>query len=217
MNQTMITDDSHYGVFVDAFIRGRLGLSEETDRERLLRAAHQQELRLYRYKRKSLPRVSQVLGTLKGLQPTDLLDVGSGRGSFLWPFLEGFPEVPVTSVERDPIRIRDLQAVSQGGIHRLAVWDADVQSDDLGENSYDITTALEVIEHLPNPTAAVRNLVRSTRRFIVASVPSQPDDNPEHLHYFPPETFKQMFLDAGAAKVECTWVQGHMIAVVKIA
>ncbi|CAM2005201.1 class I SAM-dependent methyltransferase [Acanthopleuribacter pedis] len=217
MNQTMIDDDSHYAAFVEAFIRGRLDLDEAQDRERLLRAAHQQELRLYRFKRKTLPRVSQVLGTLKGLQPRDLLDIGSGRGTFLWPFLETFDGVPVTSVEVDPIRLRDLQAVSKGGVHRLAVWDADVQADDLGENSYDVTTALEVIEHLPNPSAAIRNLVRATRRFVVASVPSKPDDNPEHLHFFPADQFEQMWLAAGAERVDCSYVQGHLIAVIKIA
>lgn len=216
MNPTTINDNTHYMAFVAAFIRGRLDLPEDLDRDQLLRAAHQHELRLYRFKRKTLPRVSQVLGTLKGLQPADLLDIGSGRGSFLWPFLDQFETTPVTSVEVDPIRLRDLRAVTKGGIHRLAVWDADVQEDDLGENSYDVTTALEVIEHLPNPHAAAKRLVRATRRFIVASVPSQPDDNPEHLHFFPPETFTQMFREAGATRIDLSWVHGHMVAVIKV-
>jgi hypothetical protein len=32
-----------------------------------------------------LPRVRKVLGVLRGVHPANLLDVGSGRGAFLWP------------------------------------------------------------------------------------------------------------------------------------
>ena len=49
-------------------------------------------LRLYRFKRNAeLPRVRAVLGILKGLAPSVLLDVSSGRGTFLWPLLDDMP------------------------------------------------------------------------------------------------------------------------------
>mgnify|MGYP006144177473 CR=1 FL=1 len=46
-----------------------------------------------------MPRVRAMLGTLRGLAPESLLDVGSGRGVFLWPMLDGLPDVRVTSIE----------------------------------------------------------------------------------------------------------------------
>src|SRR5262245_31177447 len=55
------------------------------------------ELRLHRFKRTmGLPRVARVLGILKGMAPTELLDIGSGRGAFLWPLLDAFPWLPIT-------------------------------------------------------------------------------------------------------------------------
>src|SRR3954453_17634663 len=52
-------------------------------------------LRLHRFKRTmALPRVNKVLGILHGLQPETLVDIGSGRGAFLWPLLDAFPHLP---------------------------------------------------------------------------------------------------------------------------
>src|SRR5947209_2342913 len=51
-------------------------------------------LRLHHFKRtNTLPRVRKVLGILRGLAPSSLLDIGSGRGVFLWPLLDTFPEL----------------------------------------------------------------------------------------------------------------------------
>ena len=71
-------------------------------------------------------------GEGRGLAPASLLDVGSGRGAFLWPLLEAFPGLPVIAVEiadrhhlaaqvfeRDPpqrlARHRDQRAHRQAG------------------------------------------------------------------------------------------------------
>ena len=47
---------------------------------------------------------ARVLGTLRGIAPTHLLDIGTGRGVFLWPLLDAFPSLMVTAVERDDVR-----------------------------------------------------------------------------------------------------------------
>ena len=57
--------------------------------------------KLYPFKtgKAELPRVRQVLGFLHGIEFNTLLDVGSGRGVFLLPFMEEFPQVQVTSLD----------------------------------------------------------------------------------------------------------------------
>ena len=46
------------------------------------------ELKMYRFKdHEALPRVHKALGFLRNVWPENLLDVGSGRGVFLFPFL----------------------------------------------------------------------------------------------------------------------------------
>ncbi|HET8911213.1 MAG TPA: hypothetical protein VFN23_07110 [Ktedonobacteraceae bacterium] len=105
----MNTQVAYFERLVAAYIRGKLLdqrdselfsklLDELTPEEieALIRLARDQELRLHRFKRTmELPRVRKVLGTLKGIQPDSLLDIGSGRGAFLWPLLDSFPYLPV--------------------------------------------------------------------------------------------------------------------------
>lgn len=90
--------ERYFADFVAAFVRGRLG-SPGLPTDELIARGPERGLRLHRFKRKELPRVRRVIGILKGLAPCDLLDVGSGRGTFLWPLLDALPDLPVTAVD----------------------------------------------------------------------------------------------------------------------
>lgn len=99
-----------------AFCRGRLGLGDDVDDAAALAAGRAAGLRLHRFKRaQPLPRVERVLSTLRGLGPADLLDIGTGRGAFLWPLLEAFPHLPVRCVDVRADRVVDLNAVAAPG------------------------------------------------------------------------------------------------------
>ena len=67
----------------------------------IVSSGEQAGLKLYPFKsgKEELPRVRQVLGFLHGIEFETLLDVGSGRGVFLLPFMEEFPKVQVTSLD----------------------------------------------------------------------------------------------------------------------
>jgi ubiquinone/menaquinone biosynthesis C-methylase UbiE len=171
-------------------------------------------LRIHRFKRTHLARVERVLGLLRGLWPSQLLDVGSGRGAFLWPLLEAFPELRVTSLERSELRAQQLAHVRRGGLERFSVLGASVCAAPLGDDSCEGVTALEVLEHLVDPQAAARELVRVARRFVIASVPSKPDDNPEHLRLFSVSDLEDLFREAGATRVQIQHVLNHRIALV---
>src|SRR5262249_58033931 len=72
----------------------------EAQLDAVIAAGQEAELRLHRFKRTmGLPRVRKTLGALRGLAPDSLLDVGSGRGAFLWPLLDAFPALPVTTLD----------------------------------------------------------------------------------------------------------------------
>ncbi len=209
--------DAGYLNLAGAFVRGRLGeVPGESDRMAAARGAAA-GLRLFRFKRNAeLGRVRSALGILKGMAPASLLDIGSGRGTFLWPLLDEFPALPVTSVELDAARAGELACVRRGGVERLTVIHGDVTRLGMRNGSVDVATSLEVLEHLDDPAAAARELVRIARRFVVASVPSRPDDNPEHVHLFQPDALEGLFLRAGAAKVTVSGVHGHHIVVVRV-
>lgn len=205
----------YYADLAAAYVRGRLPDAPHDESPRDLALRH--GLRLHRFKRSAdLPRVRKVLGILRGIAPFDLLDIGTGRGVFLWPLLDAFPWLDVTALDRDHRRVADLQAVHDGGIDRLRPVQMDVQRLALADRSVDVVTFLEVLEHLPRPERAAAEALRVARRFVVLSVPSKEDDNPEHIHLFTRRSLESLLLGAGARRVTFDGVLNHLIALAAV-
>lgn len=204
----------HYTEFAAAFCRGHLGLPADTSAEAAIGSGVAGGLRLHKFKKNAqLPRVRVVLGVLKALAPACLLDVGSGRGTFLWPLLDAFPALSVTSVDAEPRRTADLESVRQGGVARLAVCCADACHLDFDARAFEVVTALEVLEHISEVDDATRQILRVARRFVIVSVPSKADDNPEHLRLFDETSLTELLQRHGARRVTVDYVHNHMIAV----
>lgn len=178
----------------------------------LLAAGEAAGLRMYHFKQKELlPRVKVVMGNLRGIQPESLLDVGSGRGAFLFPFLSEFPWIPVTAVDLLPHRVQALQWMHNGGLENLTALEQDICTWDMAENAFDVVTLLEVLEHIPDVQSAVCAAVKLARRYVVVSVPSKPDNNPEHIHLLTKERLTGLFANAGCRKLHFSGVNGHLI------
>ena len=183
--------------------------------EQLIEIGKKAELRMYHFKEKEdLPRVRNVLGILKGIGPETLLDVGSGRGVFLFPFLREFPWVPVTSVDILPHRVQMMQAICAGGVDQLDARLQDFTRWECPENAFDVVTLLEVLEHIEDVESAVRAAVRLARRCIILSVPSKPDDNPEHIHLLTKDLLTDLFAKTGEHTLHFGGVNGHLILTV---
>ena len=107
-------DDRYFTRLAAAYVRGKLGREAPgLTPEELISEGLAGGLRLHKFKRNTeLPRVRKVLGILRGLSPASLLDVGSGRGTFLWPLLDAFPWLEVTAVDVNPVRVADIEAVA---------------------------------------------------------------------------------------------------------
>lgn len=215
-------DDTHYYLdLAAAFVRGRLLDSSDLPPAELVEYGRAHGLRVHKFKRSAeLPRVRKVLGVLRSVSPASLLDIGSGRGVFLWPLLDAFPELPVTALDRSPQRVADLEAVRWGGIEQLTAVSGDVTALDFPDAAFSAVTILEVLEHLPDPAAGAREVLRVCERFAVASVPSKPDDNPEHLRLYTADTLTALFEEAATAlgvaiSVKCEYVPNHIVGVVR--
>ncbi|HTE54575.1 MAG TPA: methyltransferase domain-containing protein [Kofleriaceae bacterium] len=209
----MISGDSHYVSLAAAYCRGRLGLTGSDD-ESAVAAGVVAGLRLHRFKRTAeLPRVRRVIGALLGLAPAELLDLGSGRGVFLWPLVDAMPELRVLAVDRLAHRVAGLAAVARGGVSRLAAARMDATRLAVRSRSFDVVTVLEVLEHIPDAAAAVGEAMRVAGRAVIATVPSHEDDNPEHIHLFDGARLEALFLAAGARRVSVEHVRGHIVAV----
>jgi 2-polyprenyl-3-methyl-5-hydroxy-6-metoxy-1,4-benzoquinol methylase len=215
---TLAVDDrTHYLELAAAYARGRLGLGLEVPDAGAVALAAQAGLRLHAFKRNAeLPRVRRALGVLRGLGPESLLDVGSGRGVFLWPLLDELRGLAVTAIDRDAGRAAGLAAVSRGGVTRLRGLSMDATALAFGERSFDVVAALEVLEHLERPAAAAREALRVTRRALLVSVPSKPDRNPEHLRLYDARSLAALLEGAGAARVSIDGVRDHLVAVASV-
>jgi ubiquinone/menaquinone biosynthesis C-methylase UbiE len=207
----------YYTALAAAFVRGRLPAAPALPDDDLIRFGQQEGLRLHKFKRTAeLPRVRRVLGILQGLAPASLLDVGSGRGVFLWPLLDALPWLQVLTIDRKPHRVADIAAVARGGVSRLHGVLMDVTQLGLPDRSVDGVTILEVLEHLPDPRCAVAEVLRVACRFVIASVPSHADDNPEHIHLFSKPALQDLFRSAGARRVNVDTVLNHWVAVATV-
>jgi ubiquinone/menaquinone biosynthesis C-methylase UbiE len=201
--------ERYFSELATAFVRGRLGNPSASIDDGLAAG-----LRLHKFKKGGeLPRVRKVLGFLRSLAPESLLEVGSGRGTFLWPLVATFPELQVTAIDVSEQRASDINAVRKGGIGRLRGFLMDVCDVSFPNGSFDGVTILEVLEHLHEPEAALRQVIRIARRFVIASVPSTPDDNPEHIHLFTVNRLREMAIDAGCEQPKIEHVLNHRILI----
>jgi ubiquinone/menaquinone biosynthesis C-methylase UbiE len=227
-------DQTYYERLAAAFVRGKMAgdpaakaraelfvrsLDRLTDDElhALIELGMDCGLRLYKFKRTmDLARVRQVLGILRSLQPEDLLDMGSGRGAFLWPLLDAFPGLPVTAVDLLDRRVADIEAVRRGGVGQVRALQGDATALEFANGGFDVVTMLEVLEHIPDTAKALAEVCRVARRAAVLSVPSKPDNNPEHIHLFDQASLTARLREAGAERVNVSYVHNHMIVVASL-
>ena len=207
-------DDRYFTDLAAAFVRGRRPDAPALADAEVGAWGRDQGLKIHKFKRNAaLPRVRHVLGALRSIWPSRLVDIGSGRGAFLWPLMDAFPDLQITTAELHPTRLRDLRAVSAGGAARLRVVEADARRLPLADGAADVVTLLEVLEHMERPHEAAAEALRVASRFVIASVPSQEDDNPEHIHLFSPDDLRALF---AGTRVRLEHVRGHRIAVARV-
>ncbi len=200
----------------NALVNKDLDLLDDLECNKLDEIGRTNDLKLYYFKEKEdLARVKIVLGFLKNICPKNILDVGSGRGVFLFPLLRDFPYIEVTSIDILDKRIELLNYIKLGGMRNLnPVW-ANICELDFADNSFEVVTLLEVLEHIPDVRKAVSNAVRIAKNFIVVTVPSKEDDNPEHIHLLTKDVLTDIFNECKVTNLKFGGVNGHLFLVAK--
>jgi len=221
-------DDQLYLRSAAAYIIGELGeqtieltsgkeLSDlsQTELNRVVEAGRDKGLRVHRFKRTmGLPRVTKVLGILKALYPQSMLDIGTGRGVFLWPLLDLYPDVQVTCADILDYRYHFLCKVKDGGLDNIHPVLGDIKTLEFKDGCFDVITFLETLEHIPEPEKALLNALRMAGRALILSVPSKEDDNPEHIHLLDESFFRDTLLGHADCSVSFEYVPNHMIVLV---
>lgn len=217
-------DDTYYIRPAVAFIRSQLSagateiaktqladLSQEQINQ-LIQLGQEHGLKLHRFKKTmELPRVSKVLGILKALYPQSMLDIGTGRGVFLWPLLDLYPDIQVTCADILDYRYNFLCNVRDGGLDNIHPILGDIKTLDFKDACFDVVTFLETLEHISQPKKALLNALRMTGRALILSVPSKDDTNPEHIHLLDENFFRNTLTDHTDCSLSFEYVPNHML------
>lgn len=121
--------------------------------------------------RKLIDRFHQVvLGKIGDLAPESFLDAGCGEGFVSSLLVERFPGLEVSAFDFNPSSVAHAQERNPTVDCRIASiyetpWD---------DNTFDAVGCFEVMEHLYEPTRALHELARVSRRYLVLSVPHEP-------------------------------------------
>lgn len=214
-------EDHYYLDLAAAYVKGALKLPEHAIQglspQEIFDLGKQGGLKLHPFKKTmGLPRVKKILGAIKGIQPPDLLDIGGGRGVFLWSLLHQCPRLKVTAVDKNEHWIQKMGCVRDGGFDNLTPLRMDALDLKFKDNSFFLVTALEVLEHIPQVEKAIGEIVRVAREFVLVSVPSKEDSNPDHVHLLDGDALQGLFDHAGVKKVRIEYVLNHLIAVARI-
>ncbi len=90
-----------------------------------------------------------------------VFEAGSGTGALAFALAEAMPSVRVTGVDPSAAYVRDAQARTTGDRVRFVVGDAQVL--DFPDAAFDKTLSLLVMNFIPDPAKALREMRRVTR------------------------------------------------------
>jgi SAM-dependent methyltransferase len=111
-----------------------------------------------------------LLRKIAELSPTSFLDAGCGEGFVADLLLRQLPGLQLTGFDFNP----EAVAVAQTKVQNATFQTASIFEIPFPDRSFDVVGCFEVLEHLPDPAAALRELARVSSRAVVLSVPHEP-------------------------------------------
>jgi ubiquinone/menaquinone biosynthesis C-methylase UbiE len=106
---------------------------------------------------------------IDGLAPRVVVEVGAGEGRITSRLHERFPDATVVGLD-----LPDDELTADWADVPVPMFQGDATQLPFADASIDLVVALEVLEHVPNPERALRELVRVSRGTVVVSVPREP-------------------------------------------
>jgi SAM-dependent methyltransferase len=108
-------------------------------------------------------------GMLEGLAPQRILEVGVGEGHVTARVRERFPEAAIIGVD-----LPDDELAGDWRAAGLACVFGDATRLPAPDGAFDLVLAIEVLEHIPGPHAALAEIARVCSGTLIASVPFEP-------------------------------------------
>lgn len=163
---------------------------------------------------------------MRSLGPTSVVDLGAGEGEVVAHLLAAGLRFDYLGIDRSSAAVATARAFHP----ELRFSEGDVTSPPEEPGWADVALCLEVLEHLPEPVRAVRELARWTRHAAVVSVPWEPwfrlgnlargehlatlGNHPEHVQAFGPGELRAL-LKQSFARVEVERCFPWLVAVAR--
>lgn len=112
----------------------------------------------------------KFLGLLESIHPESVLEMGCGEGFLLSKIKEHFPTIPLLGKDN----LATALAAGHNLFPDLQLHHGDIYHIDQPDNSWDVVIASEVLEHLDRPEAALKEMKRVAKRYLLLSVPHEP-------------------------------------------
>ncbi len=113
-----------------------------------------------------------------------VLECGSGPGCLVLKMAQNYPDSEIHSLEIDPILMRhQREYLKQNSVENVKFYESSINDNSLPENYFDIIISRLVLEHLPEPVKALKNmrrLLNENGRLIIVD-----NDFDFHLRTFP--------------------------------
>jgi ubiquinone/menaquinone biosynthesis C-methylase UbiE len=115
-------------------------------------------------------------GTLDELfakaEPRTLLDVGCGEGVLTHQWAQRLGDARVVGIDLDDPQLQEEWAKRQAPNLEYRVMKA--ENLPFADDEFDVATAIEVLEHVPDPAHTVAEMARVAERRLLVSVPREP-------------------------------------------
>jgi SAM-dependent methyltransferase len=104
--------------------------------------------------------------------PSSILDVGCGEGVLTEQWADQLGDGRIVGIDLDDPKLKAEWDKRQRANLEYRVEDATQLS--FGDNEFDMATAIEVLEHVPDPERTVAEMARVAQRWLLVSVPREP-------------------------------------------
>lgn len=113
---------------------------------------------------------SSLVSLAKPLNPITILDAGCGEGFTMNKLVENGIGKKIEGVEHS----KDALNLGRKLFPNLTFKEGNIYNMPYEDNSFDLVTCTEVLEHINEPTKVFKEVLRVSKKYVIISVPNEP-------------------------------------------